>query len=194
MSAKNRRRLQRVVGSGVALLALAWWLNATGGSDPEPAATLRSGAVERVVDGDTLRVVLDNGDRITLRLLGIDAPESGQDGGAEAREFVVARVCGAQAQISWRVHGEDRYGRTVASVEVSGKDLGVLLVHNGLAWRIKRYLEAAPAELRDAYEEAWRTARANRVGMWVGDPQPPWEWRRTNRPAKGQGIDCADHR
>lgn len=145
-----------------------------------------------MVDGDTLRFVQADGSLVTLRLLGVDAPESGQEGGTEAREFVAQRVCGVE--VTWRSHGEDRYGRTVASVEVGGDDLGVLLVRNGLAWRVKRYLEAAPDELREAYERAWREARMARIGLWAGDPQPPWEWRRTNRPAKGQGIDCADRR
>lgn len=172
-------------------MAAAWWLSASGGADPraQVAAVPQPGTVERVVDGDTLRVVLDSGGLATLRLLAIDAPESGQEGGAEARDFVAARVCGAA--VSWRSHGQDRYGRTVASVEVGGEDLGVLLVREGLAWRVKRYLEGAPADLRAAYEAAWNEARAARRGLWAGDPQPPWEWRRTNRPASGHSILCS---
>jgi len=175
----------------VLFVALAWWLDATVGADPlaDSDAGVRTGRIERVVDGDTLRFVQPDGDLLTLRLLGVDAPESGQDGGAEAREFVAERVCGVE--VALRSHGEDRYGRTVASIQVAGEDLGVMLVRSGLAWRVKRYLEAAPAELREAYEVAWRDARSGRVGLWAGDPQPPWEWRRTNRPVKGQGIDCA---
>lgn len=172
-------------------MAAAWLLNAPRGADPQAQAAVgpQPGTVERVVDGDTLRVVLDDGGLATLRLLAIDAPESGQEGGAEAREFVAARVC--SGKVSWRSHGQDRYGRTVASVEVGGEDLGVLLVREGLAWRVKRYLEGAPAELREAYEIAWREARAARRGLWAGDPQPPWEWRRTNRPAPGHSILCS---
>ena len=175
-------------------VAAAWWLDATVGADPLPGAATppRAGRVERVVDGDTLRFVQADGSLVTLRLLGVDAPESGQAGGTEAREFVAQRVCGVE--VAWHSHGEDRYGRTVASVAVGSDDLGVLLVRNGLAWRVKRYLEAAPAELRDAYEAAWREARSGHIGIWAGDPQPPWEWRRTNRPAQGQGIDCAGRR
>lgn len=165
--------------------AVVWAGQAAG----EPLAR---GRVERVVDGDTLRVVLDSGDSLTLRLLAIDAPESGQTGGAEAREFVAERVCATP--VVWRSHGQDRYGRTVASVEAAGADIGVALVRAGLAWRVRRYLEGQPEDLRSAFEQAWREARDARVGLWAGDPQPPWEWRRTNRPAKGQSILCADRR
>ena len=144
------------------------------------------------MDGDTLRVVLDNGDSRTLRLLGVDAPESGQAGGAEAREFVAARVCAAR--VVWHDHGTDRYGRTVASVEVDGQDLGILLVRHGMAWRIRHYLEGQPAEVLAAYESAWREARAARAGIWAGDPEPPWAWRRTHRPSSGHSVICADRR
>lgn len=176
------------------LLAGLWWLEATSGTETHagPSAAGTAGRVERVVDGDTLRFVHEDGGPLTLRLLGVDTPESGQDGGAEAREFVAAQVCGVE--VIMRTHGEDRYGRTVASIEVAGQDLGVLLVRHGLGWRLKRYLESAPADLREAYEVAWREARDGRVGIWAGEPQPPWEWRRTHRPAKGQAIDCADRR
>jgi endonuclease YncB( thermonuclease family) len=188
------RRARRFGWAGLLFVAAAWWLDATVGADlpAESAAALPPGAVERVIDGDTLRVVQADGSALTLRLLGVDAPESGQAGGAEAREFVATRVCAGE--VTWRSHGSDRYGRTVASVEVAGEDLGVLLVRNGLAWRVKRYLEAAPADLREAHEAAWQAARAERIGLWAGDPQPPWEWRRTNQPAKGQSIPCADRR
>ena len=185
------RRARRFGVAGLLFVAAAWWLNSTGQPLPPPES-LAPGQVERVVDGDTLRVVEAAGSVRTLRLLAVDAPESGQEGGAEAREFVAARVC--NAEVIWRSHGTDRYGRTVASVEVAGEDLGVLLVRNGLAWRVRRYLEGQPALLRDAYESAWREARAARVGMWAGEPQPPWEWRRTNRPSSGHSVLCTDRR
>ncbi|MBU3693457.1 MAG: thermonuclease [Rhodocyclaceae bacterium] len=176
------------------LVALVWLgfggdLPANPSSSPTVAAP---GAVERVVDGDTLRVVLDNGDMRTLRLKGVDAPESGQQGGPEAGEFVAARVCAGR--VAWLLHGEDRYGRSVASVEVDGEDLGLLLVRAGMAWPIRRYLEGLPADVVAAYDAAWRQARATRVGIWAGDPEPPWQWRRTHRPSSGHAIRCADRR
>jgi endonuclease YncB( thermonuclease family) len=167
------------------LLVAAWWLDAAGVS-PAP------GQVERVIDGDTLQVVEAGGERVTLRLLAIDTPESGQEGGDRARDFVVERVCGSA--VSWRSHGPDRYGRTVGSVEVGGEDLAVLLLREGLAWRLRRYLEGQPDAVREAYEAAWSEARAARRGLWAGDPQPPWEWRKLNRPAPGHAVRCADRR
>lgn len=183
---------RRFGAAGLVFVAAAWWLDSHGGSPPSQPEMQGPAAVERVVDGDTLRLVLDNGDRRTLRLQGVDAPESGQGGGVEAREFLAGRVCGRE--VSWYDRGQDRFGRTVARVEVAGEDLGVLLLRNGMAWRVRRYLEHEPTDVRDAYEKAWREARAAGVGLWAGEPQPPWEWRRTNRPASGHSISCAGRR
>jgi len=179
------RRVWRSSPLLLLFLLAVWWLGPAGGS-PAP------GQVERVIDGDTVRLVAADGEVLTVRLLAVDTPESGQEGGDAARDFVVARVCGHA--VSWRSHGLDRYGRTVGSIEVGGEDLAVLLLRKGLAWRLQRYLEGQPAELRTAYEAAWLEAREARRGLWAGEPQPPWEWRKLNRPAPGHAVDCADRR
>lgn len=181
-------RARRLGAAAVLFVLAAWWLGSA--AQPQSVAVPVAGQVERVIDGDTLKVVEPDGRLRTLRLLGVDAPESGQAGGDAAREFVAARVC--HRKVVWHDHGEDRYRRTVASVEVDGEDIGVRLVEAGLAWRVKRYLEPAPAAVREAYEDAWRAARAARIGLWAGDPQPPWEWRRTHRPTPGLSIACGD--
>jgi len=187
------RRVRRVVGLVALGLAVTTWLGGElRASFGEVLPAARSGSVERVVDGDTLRVVDGDGQRHTLRLLGVDAPESGQDGGAEARSFVADRVCGGR--VTWREHGADRYGRSVASVEVDGEDLGLLLVRHGMAWRVRRYLEGQPAATVAAFDAAWQEARSARSGIWAGEPEPPWAWRRTHRPSSGQSILCEERR
>lgn len=49
--------------------------------------------VERVVDGDTVRMTIDHGMFIrssqSIRLLGVLAPELGKPGGTDARAFVI---------------------------------------------------------------------------------------------------------
>ena len=183
----NAWRRRRRVGLATLLFAAAMvWLTSHG----EP---LQPGQVERVVDGDTLRVIDGEGQPRTLRLLAIDAPESGQAGGEVARDFVAARVCGSSA-VEWQSHGQDRYGRTVASVSIDGEDLAVALLRAGLVWRVRKYLDGQPAELQSAYENAWRQARESRIGLWAGDPEPPWAWRQHSRPERGHGIDCSAYR
>lgn len=96
----------------------------------------------RVVDGDTLRL---GGE--TVRLHGIDAPETDQRCGGDAaptwqcgvwvtRE-VQARYDGSRATCT--VLDRDRYGRAVARCVVDGRDIGRTLVHDGLAFAYRRY-------------------------------------------------------
>lgn len=102
---------------------------------PVPAAapcTLATLATElpvaRIIDGDTL--VLEGGERI--RLLGIDAPELRQPGGAAARAFLVALAEGKIVRIERR--GHDRYARTLAHLYLpDGRSLAALLLTAGHA-------------------------------------------------------------
>jgi len=96
-------------------------------SGPSPSATVK---VTRVVDGDTLK--LSNGQ--TVRMIGIDTPEKGQCGFAEASARLnqlvggqtVATPAGARDDV-------DRYGRVLRYVETAAVDAGQVLINEGLA-------------------------------------------------------------
>ncbi|MFB9264036.1 thermonuclease family protein [Bradyrhizobium erythrophlei] len=89
-----------------------------------------------VIDGDTLEF---HGTRI--RLWGVDAPEStqlcrGEDSlqyrcGSQAANDLDAYI--ARRPVNCVPLSLDRYGRTVATYSVAGRDLGEWLVSNGLA-------------------------------------------------------------
>ena len=84
--------------------------------------------VARVLDGDTL--VLDSGTRI--RLLGLDAPESGEPFSAKAEEWLAGKALGRQVAVA-SCEEKDRYGRTLASVTLDGENLNLALLREGLA-------------------------------------------------------------
>ncbi|MDR0828336.1 MAG: thermonuclease family protein [Desulfovibrio sp.] len=72
-----------------------------------------------VADGDTITVEpARGGDRVKIRLHGIDAPERKQPYGETARGFVSNSVLFKQVDVQPR--DRDRYGRTVAIVDVPG--------------------------------------------------------------------------
>lgn len=90
-------------------------------------------------DGDSGRL----SDGTKFRLHGIDAPETGsmkQRGGAkcereralgfEAKEAALELTRGKQVVVS-EMRGQDRYERTVVSLEIDGKDVAALLVSGG---------------------------------------------------------------
>ena len=105
------------------------------------------GTVNWIADGDTLEV-----DSIRIRLALIDAPEQGQPGSVEARDFVT-RLCpvGGRATVDQDdIQLTDNYGRVIAVVWCSGKNLNAELIHAGLA---KIYMKHChESEFRD---EAW---------------------------------------
>jgi endonuclease YncB( thermonuclease family) len=64
----------------------------------------------------------------------------------------------------------DRYGRVVAVCLAAGRDLNAEMVRSGLALAYRQFgLDYVAQE-----EEARRAKR----GMWAGEFEPPWEWRR----------------
>jgi micrococcal nuclease len=133
-----------------------------------------SGRVVSVHDGDTLHVLGADKLERTIRLEGIDAPELRQPFGTKARDALAALTKGKAVEV---IGGKpDRYGRTVARVEVDGQDVGHRLVSDGLAWHYTRYSHDT------GLADAERQAREARRGLWIdGKPVAPWDWRATEK-------------
>ena len=102
-------------------------------SQVQARAEVWSGWVSWVMDGDTVEVVRE-GQRepVKLRIEGIDAPESCQPGGREAREAMMVLALRKPVQVSDR--GQDSYGRQIGRLSVEGVDLGAEMVRSGQAW------------------------------------------------------------
>lgn len=117
--------------------------------------------VGRVIDGDTL--ALENGEKV--RLIGIDAPEKGEAGYAEAKEFLRQAVEGKFVRMEGDSQDRDKYGRLLRYVFVGGRHVNIGLAEAGMA-------RAYPFEdsTRYAKEIADAEARAIRgsIGIWSG--------------------------
>jgi endonuclease YncB( thermonuclease family) len=102
------------------------------------------GRVDRIVDGDTMRVV---GQARDLRLWGIDTPERGQPGFWAAGAWLEANALGREVRCIVKQRA-DRYGRPVGQCFVGGRDLGAGLVGAGLARDYPRFSRGyyAPSE------------------------------------------------
>ena len=87
----------------------------------------------RVYNGDTLTAD-DQGEKIRIRLFGIDAPESGQDGDVAATRFLRHLVLEHPVEI--KVMETDRLNQIFAVVIREGKESSVnaAMVANGYAW------------------------------------------------------------
>jgi endonuclease YncB( thermonuclease family) len=123
------------------------------------------GTVVRVVDGDTVDVRLTSGKRERVRLIGIDATERGACFSAQASAR--ARALAADRRVVLRGDStqdtRDRYGRLLAYVWVSGRDLGYQLLAGGFA---KVYVYRDVFERHSAYARAERGAKASLRGLW----------------------------
>jgi endonuclease YncB( thermonuclease family) len=142
---------------------------------PTDAADIRRARIVDVTDGDTITVEpLTGGERIKVRLYGIDAPERKQPYGESARGYVVKLALYKQATIQTLPQGNDRYGRVVATVEIEGAGvLQELLLANGMAWVYPPYCKNCRK-----WEALQNEAQVQEKGLWAGKkPVPPWKWR-----------------
>lgn len=128
-----------------------------------------TGKVIGVTDGDTIKVLL-NKETITIRLEGIDAPESKQSFGNKSKQALSDIVFGMEVTI--RKTGDDRYGRTLGVVIVGDVDANAKMVEDGWAWHFEKYNdEERLAKLETEAREAKR-------GLWADtNPLAPWEYR-----------------
>lgn len=132
-----------------------------------------------VIDGDTIEVF---GERV--RFNGIDTPESRQlckdPNGRDYRCGTVAagaldRFLAASRPIRCDFVSRDQYGRFVGNCfRADGADVAAWLVEQGHAMDWPRYS-------RGAYAAEQQKAKRQRIGIWQGSLQPPWEWRRQHR-------------
>ena len=130
------------------------------------------GTVVRVVDGDTVDVRLTSGKRERVRLIGIDAGERGACYSSQASSRVQALALNRKVVLRGDATQDtrDRYGRLLAYVWVSGRDLGYKLVAGGFA---KVYVYRDAFQRHSAYARAERSAQQSPRGLWKTCGTPP---------------------
>ena len=131
--------------------------------------------VVSVGDGDTLRVT-DGGQRLTIRMACIDAPETAQRPyGAASRQRLQA-LAPVGSAVSLRVQTTDRYGRTVAEVFRNGQSVNLAMVSSGQAFAYRQYLSGCN---QAAYLGAEASAERQGLGVWAGQGgrQRTGDWR-----------------
>jgi micrococcal nuclease len=134
----------------------------------------RSGTLTRVVDGDTVHVAI-GGDDVTLRILGISAPETKKrrDCGGPQATALMKRLAPPGTKVTVTTDSTtgdtvDAYGRYLGFADVRGRDVGEQIIRAGRAtvysFRGRRFSRI------ERYEAAERDARAARRGSWATCP------------------------
>jgi endonuclease YncB( thermonuclease family) len=143
--------------------------------------------VVKIKDGDTIGLLSNDNQQITVRLAEVDCPEKSQAFGQAAKKFTSDMCFGKDVKLIGNT--KDRYGRTIALVLLTdGTNVNYQLVKNGYAWQYKAYSQSA--ELANLEQQA----RENKLGLWQdASPTPPWEFRREKRPASAEYSPAKKH-
>jgi endonuclease YncB( thermonuclease family) len=132
--------------------------------------------VTSVIDGDTLKVRFADGLRTTVRLIGIDTPETkkpgtpvqcgGRDATARMKRLALRHGNGRAVTITTDPTQDvtDRYGRLLAYVSAAGTDLGRTMLSSGWA---KTYVYRVDFQRVAAYRRAERSAKSAGRGVFA---------------------------
>jgi micrococcal nuclease len=155
-------------------------------STPHPStAPTTTVTVTEVIDGDTVEVRYDNGTVDTVRLLGVDTPETHGDNTPDEFEGVPETDAGRECLGRWGERASDHasevlageevrlgfdenegrrgyYGRLLAYIYVDGAQFNYGLVRDGYA----RMYDSSFVD-RQRYAAAEQRAQENRRGLWA---------------------------
>jgi endonuclease YncB( thermonuclease family) len=141
--------------------------------------------VSRVIDGDTIEV-RKGAIRLTVRLVGIDAPEEshkkhepGQPFSQQSTKHLAKIALNRSADV--KSYGSDRYGRVLGEVFVDGNNVNLEMVKAGLA----EVYRGTPAPGQDVspYWNAEEAAKNAGKGMWAQGNKyiSPKQWRKAQQ-------------
>ncbi|BDI20963.1 hypothetical protein ANSO36C_67650 (plasmid) [Nostoc cf. commune SO-36] len=157
-------------------------------TSPRAMALSEQWTVASVADGDTI-TVRRSGETKKIRFCGIDAPEikhgkqPGQPLGQESKANLQRLVNEVGGKVSVVSIESDRYGRTVAEVFSSKngieKNFNEEQLSSGNAYLYKQYAGKCPN--KPVFEKVEAIAQSKKLGVWSGNYQKPWEYRKQQR-------------
>lgn len=154
-----------------AFFVSAIWLSGAQAFCPAPSG-LTSVVVQRVVDGDTLRL----SDGRSVRMIGLNTPELGKQGRSDEPFAVAARkrlqslvdASGGRVGLRPGKQAKDHYGRTLAHIyNASGANLEAQMLADGLGFQVA---VAPNVDLVACQQAAERRARKAGLGVWRQSP------------------------
>ena len=128
--------------------------------------------VSKIVDGDTIKVIID-GEEQTVRLIGVDTPETVHPNkdvecyGVEASDFTKSLLTNQIVELEFDdSQGKtDRYGRLLAYVYRTDDHLFVNkeLIKQGYAYE---YTYNTPYKYQTEFQQDQEFASASKIGLW----------------------------
>ena len=125
--------------------------------------------VTTVIDGDTIKCKIINGKQETIRLIGVDTPETKHPNkpveyfGKEASKFTKNLVEGKLVKLEYDWQRKDRYGRTLAYVYLEdGTFVNAEIIKQGYGFAYTKF----PFKYFDQFRLYEQQARKNKKGLW----------------------------
>mgnify|MGYP001336258663 CR=1 FL=1 len=140
-----------------------------GNSIGEESVSKTSARVVSVTDGDTIRVEFANGHQESIRLIGVDTPETHHPTkpvgcfGPEASNFTKANLDQKDISLEYDVERQDKYKRTLAYVYLNDERFNDELIKQGFAKVLSIEPNTRYANLYSKYEIQ---AKNDRIGLW----------------------------
>ena len=140
------------------------------------AATIYTGKVIAITDGDTIKILTSDKQQIKVRLANIDSPEKKQPYGQKAKQILSDKIYGKKVTVEKVT--TDRYKRMIGKVYLGDRYINAEMVADGYAWVYRKYnkdpkLLELEAEAKEQGKGLWALQEDQRV--------PPWEWRKQRR-------------
>ncbi len=135
-----------------------------------------NGKVVKVIDGDTVDILTPKKQKVRVRLLDIDAPESRQAYGNAARKYLATLIAGKNVFV--KENKKDIYQRTLGTIFLNQININAKMVESGFAWAY-RYKGVANNKNMVKLESK---AKQNKKGLWKDKhPIAPWDFRYRNK-------------
>ncbi|OTQ73217.1 nuclease [Gilliamella apicola] len=135
-----------------------------------------NGKIVKVIDGDTVDILTPEKQKIRVRLLDIDAPESRQAYGNASKKYLASLIAGKSVFI--KENKKDIYQRTLGTIYLEQININAKMVENGFAWAY-RYKGVVNNNNMLKLESK---AKQNKKGLWKDKhPIAPWEFRYRNK-------------
>jgi len=138
----------------------------------EGAGDVIRGRIVEAVDGDTVKVLDTAGRRVTVRLIGIDTPETKRPGvgvecGGPQASSLMAELARPGQEVTLRTDPTqdtvDRYDRLLAYAAVEGRSLQARMLAAG--WATTYVYDDTPFQRYDRFRAAERRARDGGLGV-----------------------------
>ena len=138
----------------------------------EGAGDVIRGSIVEAVDGDTVKVLDAEGRRVTVRLIGIDTPETKRPGvgvecGGPQASALMAQLARPGREVTLRTDPTqdtvDRYDRLLAYAAVEGRSLQARMLAAG--WATTYVYDDEPFQRYERFRTAERRARDAGLGV-----------------------------